>query len=190
MTNLPDPQDPLPEANWLWRRVFVFLALAFAFTILIGLGYAVNRIVGNVVNRIDNMDAVNVAQITVVALNVIMQMFRLMIYTVLVVVTYYMVAPSAEQITKMLQTARLLKAGVQITTKAAVRTPEREEQAESAAGKPPLPPADDAGEAKPMSVAPDTGQAAEALPDAPWATDDRVPPPRLADAPPMPRPTR
>lgn len=169
LTSLPDPQDPLPEANWLWRRVFVFVALALAFGILIGLGWAVNRIVSNVVGRIDSMDAVNVAQITVVALNVILKMFTLMFYTVIVVVTYYMVAPSAEQITKMLQTARLLKAGVQITSKAAIRTPEREEQAESAAGKPPLPPVGGAGEAKPDSVAPDTGQPPEALPDAPWA---------------------
>ena len=136
---LSDPQDPLPEANWFWRRVFVFVALAAAFGILIGLGMATNRIVGNIVNRIDSMDARNVAQITVVALNVIQRMFTLMFYTVIVIVTYYMVAPSAEQITKMLQTARLLKAGVQIASRAKVETNDRREETQATIGQPPQP---------------------------------------------------
>lgn len=137
--SLPDPQDPLPEANWLWRRVFVFLALGLAFGILIGLGLATNRIVGNIVGRIDAMDAKSVAQITVVALHVIQAMFKMMFWTVVIVVTYYMVAPSAEQITKMLQTARLLKSGVQIASRAKVETPERREETQATIGVPPQP---------------------------------------------------
>ena len=172
---LPDPQDPLPEANWFWRRVFVFVALAASFGILIGLGLATNRIVSNIVNRIDSMDAVNVAQITVVALHVIQQMFTLMFYTVIVIVTYYMVAPSAEQITKMLQTARLLKAGVQIASRAKVETPDRREETQATLGLPPqpvVPPAVADSEPAPSA---DTPEAPDALPDAPWASNGAKP---------------
>lgn len=132
-----DPQDPLPEANWFWRRVFVFVATAAIFAILIGLAVATNRIVGNVVGRIDSMDAQTVAGIAKQALTAILIMFRLMFWALMVTVTYYMVAPSAEQITKMMQTAGLLKAGVQFASRA-VETPDRREVA-ATAGQPPQP---------------------------------------------------
>jgi cation transport ATPase len=137
ITDAHDIQDPLPEANWLWRRVFTFLALVVVFGILIGLAFATNRIVGNVVGRIDTMNAAAVADIALRALSVIETMFRLMFWALLVVVTYYMVAPSAEQITKMLQTARLLKAGVQIASRT-VETPDRRDSA-ATIGQPPQP---------------------------------------------------
>ena len=137
---LSDPQDPLPEANWLWRRVFTFAVLIAAFVIAVGLAIAVNRIVGNIVGRIDSMDARNVAQITVVALNVILKMFTLMFYVVLANMLLYIVAPSAEQITKMLQTARLLRAGVQIASRAKAETPDgQKEETQATVGLPPQP---------------------------------------------------
>lgn len=132
-----DLQDPLPEANWLWRRVFVFVATAAIFAILIGLAIATNRIVGNVVGRIDTMDARAVAEIAKQALVAILTMFRLMFWALMVTVTYYMVAPSAEQITKMMQTAGLLKHGVQIASRA-VERPDRREVA-ATVGLPPQP---------------------------------------------------
>lgn len=141
MTELTPPvtdlQDPLPEANWLWRRVFTFIAMAATFAILIGLAIATNRIVGNVVGRIDTMSAEAVAAIAKQALVVIMRMFTLMFWTLMVLSTYYMIAPSAEQITKMLQTAGLLKAGVQMASRT-VETPERRETA-ATVGTPPQP---------------------------------------------------
>lgn len=133
----PDIQDPLPEANWLWRRVFSIGATVIILAILIGLAIATNRIVGTVVERIDTMTSEVVAQIAKQALVVILQMFRLMFWALIVVVTYYMIAPSAEQITKMLQTAGLLKAGVQLAGRS-VETPDRREIA-TTAGKPPQP---------------------------------------------------
>lgn len=121
----PDAQDPLPEANWLWRRVFTFVATAAIFGILIGLAIATNRIVGNVVGRIDTMSAVAVAEIAKQALVAILAMFKLMFWALMVTITYYMVAPSAEQITKMIQTAGLLKGGVKFaSTKMTAETPE------------------------------------------------------------------
>jgi hypothetical protein len=137
---LSDPQDPLPEANWLWRRVFTFAVLIAAFVIAAGLAVAINRIVGNIVGRIDSMDARNVAQITVVAINAILKMFTLMFYVVLANMLLYIVAPSAEQITKMLQTARLLRAGVQIASRAKAETPEgQREETQATIGLPPQP---------------------------------------------------
>lgn len=141
MTDLTPPvadiQDPLPEANWLWRRVFTFAAVAIILGILIGLAIATNRIVGNVVGRIDSMSAVAVAEIAKQALVVILRMFTLMFWALMVTITYYMVAPSAEQIVKMLQTAGLLKAGVQMANRT-VETPERRETA-TTVGTPPQP---------------------------------------------------
>lgn len=129
---LSDPQDPLPESSWLWRRVFTFVVMLLAFAILVGLGYATNRIVTNIVGRIDNMDARNVAQITVVALNVLLSMFKMMFYVVMFNMLLYIVAPSAEQITKMVKTASLLKAGVQVASRAVIR-PDRSDETQSTA---------------------------------------------------------
>lgn len=137
-----DVQDPLPESNWLWRRVFVFVAMIAVLGLMIGLAVATNRMIGNVVDRIDTMDARSVAEIAREALVVIQTMFERMFWALLVIVTYYMVAPSAEQVVKMMQTAGLLKAGVQIAQRS-VETPDRREVASTAtlAGKPLDPPA-------------------------------------------------
>jgi hypothetical protein len=137
---LADPQDPLPEASWLWRRVFTFVCLGLAFGLTIGLAVALNRIVGNVVGRIDTMSAVNVAQITVVAIQAMLDMFKMMFYVTMLVITYYMVAPSAEQIVKVIQTAGLLKSGVQIGSRALFRGPDgQEEETQATVGVPPQP---------------------------------------------------
>ena len=136
-TSSTDEQDPLPESNWFWRRAFSIVATLVVFAILIGLAIAANRIVDSVVTRIDTMSAEAVSVITVRALVAIEEMFRMMFYALLTVVTYYMVAPSAEQITKILQTARLLRAGVQVASRS-VETPGRKEDARTV-GRPPQP---------------------------------------------------
>lgn len=135
-----DLQDPLPESNWFWRRVFTFLATASVVVMLFFLGYALNRLTDGVVNRIDNMTADTVATIAIAAMKTIAEMFRLMFWALIVVVTYYMVAPSAEQITKMVKTAALLKGGVQIAGRQTIRTPEAEVETAKTVGQPPAPP--------------------------------------------------
>lgn len=134
---LPDLQDPLPESNWTWRRIVTILVLAASFAVLAGCGIALFKIINGIVGKIDSMSAAAVAQITVRALATVEQMFRLMFWTLMVALTYYMIAPSAEQIVKMLQTAGLLKAGVQIAQRS-VETPERREVA-ATVGQPPQP---------------------------------------------------
>ncbi len=134
---ITDIQDPLPESNWTWRRIVTILVLAASFAVLAGCGFALFKIVNGIVGKIDSMSAAAVAQITIAALATVEQMFRLMFWTMIVALTYYMIAPSAEQITKMLQTAGLLKAGVQIAQRT-VQTPERTETA-ATVGQPPQP---------------------------------------------------
>lgn len=147
MTDQPkkpvDPQDPLPEASWVWRRVFSFAIAAAVLLVLAGCGYVAYRIVGGIVGKIDTMDARNTAQIAVAALHTIEQMFRLMFWALIVIVTYYMVAPSAEQITKMIQTAGLLKSGVKFASTTATKespTGETTTATAASAGQDPIPP--------------------------------------------------
>lgn len=85
-----DVQDPLPESAFLYRRIFSYF-LSVALIALLAL----------VVWRMDSA-----AELTRVALYLCLLLFM--------VVTYYMIAPSAEQVVKMLQTAKLLARGVTI----------------------------------------------------------------------------
>lgn len=136
---LVDMQDPLPESNWLWRRVLTFFAIVVIFCLMTGLAYAVHRIVGGVIGRIDSMSAQAVATITVRALGVIERMFGWMYWCLLVVVTYYMVAPSAEQIAKMIGAVSLLKGGVGTASRTTVTDREGTTEVASTTGIPPTP---------------------------------------------------
>lgn len=78
-----DPQDPLPEPSFLYRRIFSYV-MAVA---LVGL-------IAFVVWRIEGSD-----QLREVALYLCTLLF--------VVITYYMVAPSAEHVVKMVQLGKL-----------------------------------------------------------------------------------
>lgn len=136
---LSDAQDPLPESNWLWRRVLTFLAIVVIFLLMAGLAYAVHRIVGGVIGRIENMSADAVREITVRALGVIEKMFGWMYWALLVVVTYYMVAPSAEQIAKMIGAVSLLKGGVKTASRTLIDTDRGVVERSTAAGRPEIP---------------------------------------------------
>lgn len=98
-----DAQDPLPESNWFWRRVYTFvLSLVSVAFIWFGL---------ESLNAMKDPDA-------------IYRITRYMIGVHVLLITYYMVAPSAEQIVKLIQAARLMRSGVPITRHAVVETPE------------------------------------------------------------------
>ncbi len=160
MTDTPTPpvlvdmQDPLPESNWLWRRVLTFMAMVVIFALMSGLAYAVHRIVGGVIGRIDNMSPQAVASITVRALAVIEKMFGWMYWSLLVVVTYYMVAPSAEQIAKMIGAVSLLKNGVGTATRTVVDERKGTTEVASTTGIPPTPMVPPAATAAPEPEAP------------------------------------
>lgn len=90
MTEQIDPQDPLPESTFFYRRVFSY-----------GLSVSLVGLLALTVWRIDGAD-----ELRAVALYLCVLLF--------VVITYYMIAPSAEHVVKMMQTAKLFLNNVHI----------------------------------------------------------------------------
>lgn len=122
-----DVQDPLPETDWFWRRLYTFLftLLSVAF---IWYGLASLQQLGQA--------------------EMIYRVTRYMIGVHVMLITYYMVAPSAEQIIKIIQSAKIIRAGIPITRAVAAETPQGGRvEAKTVAGAPealsppPTPPA-------------------------------------------------
>jgi len=86
-----DPQDPLPESQFFWRRLFSYLACL----ILLGLlAFIVTRIEGD-------------PELATIA--------KWLIGLIALLMTYYMIAPSAEQLARIIQAARVMRASVEQT---------------------------------------------------------------------------
>lgn len=161
-----DLQDPLPESNWLWRRVFVFFVTA-----------AVLWMVWGAITRL-GASAMLEPTLGVPAL---LTLCKWLLGLTAIMATYYMIAPSAEQMTKMIKTATLLRSGVQVAGKQVIRTPETTTETQKVVGVPPLPLPDapNLGSAAPSerfegSGSGDSGQPAD---DVPWAAEPPLPPP-------------
>lgn len=119
-----DLQDPLPEASWLWRRVFVFTTTAAVLFMLWG---AIDRLAAV---------ALSAPHLGVPAL---LSLCKWIIGFSGLMATYYMVAPSAEQIVKMLKVAALLRSGVQMAGRQRVEADGSTDTARTV-GRPPAPP--------------------------------------------------
>ncbi len=102
-TTAVDVQDPLPEANWLWRRVYTYV-MSLILVVLIAW-------------VLDSLHDLRDAQS-------LYEIGMRLCWLLAAVLTYYLVAPSAEQITRLVQSARVLRAGVGITRTARAETPE------------------------------------------------------------------
>lgn len=98
-----DVQDPLPETDWFWRRTYTFTLTLVSLAML---WYV-----------IETLWALKQAES-------LYRIGRYLIGVIVMLVTYYMVAPSAEQIIKIIQSAKLLRAGIPITRSASVETPQ------------------------------------------------------------------
>jgi hypothetical protein len=98
-----DVQDPLPETNWFWRRVYTFVLS------LVSIGMVWYGLVA--------LHSMNQPES-------IYEITRYMIGVHVLLITYYMVAPSAEQIIKIVQASKMLRSGVPVTRRATVSTPE------------------------------------------------------------------
>lgn len=98
-----DVQDPLPETNWFWRRVYTF-ALSLISVAFIWFG-------------LEALNSMREPQL-------VYSVTRYMIGVHVLLITFYMLAPSAEQIVKLIQAAKLLHAGVPMTRSAVVQTPQ------------------------------------------------------------------
>lgn len=104
-----DVQDPLPESNFLYRRVFSW---AFTLIILGLLGYVIHTL--SVAAAGDAPGGV--LALAKIALN--------LIYLVALIVTYYMLAPSAEQMVRMIKMASMFTKGVTTTTRSTAQGPD------------------------------------------------------------------
>jgi hypothetical protein len=100
-TVLVDPQDPLPESNWLWRRVFVFAVTG----ILLAMLWIKIDIVGDV--------ALKGSETAIAGLIAIL---KLMVYLVGLSMLLYIAGASMEQITKLIQTGSLFRRGFSTQT--------------------------------------------------------------------------
>jgi hypothetical protein len=126
-----DPQDPLPESNWFYRRLLTFSGIA-----LCALGLA---IILAILYRLATLAALSpdTPNATQVQLHTIEALYNLgfwLVIIILVNLTLYMIAPSAEQATKMLATVSALKGGVAFSSRAAVATPSSRAETSSSAG--------------------------------------------------------
>ncbi len=119
-----DLQDPLPEANWLWRRVFCF--------------FVVGALMFFVWGSVDRLGKVAILS-PVAGIPALVTVTKSILFLAMLTITYYLLAPSAEQLTKLVKTASLLKAGVQVASRT-IQRPGRTESAQTV-GLPPAPPA-------------------------------------------------
>ena len=80
-----DPQDPLPESQWLWRRIYTYVATV-----------ACLGLVGWIVHKL--ADGKHLAGIAygLIGLSALLA-------------TYYLIAPAAEHIVRAIQRVALLK---------------------------------------------------------------------------------
>ena len=99
-TATADPQDPLPESNWFWRRLFVGIICA---AILVIVWWYADDI-GEV--------ALKGGAGTVEAVNGLVGLLKLSLYLLGLVIMLYLIAPSAEQAGKWLATISAWKGGV------------------------------------------------------------------------------
>ena len=120
-----DAHDPLPESNWVWRRVFVF-AVTSCFCFMIW-RYG---------DRLADIAVVAVSQQenAVSTVRALLTLCKWLLAGLYMMILFYLLAPSAEQLTKMIQTARSLRSGVSFHSTAKAKGPEGTAETTTAAG--------------------------------------------------------
>lgn len=104
-----DAQDPLPESSWGWRRGLVFWGHAMQ---CVAIGYIL-FLMWKIANIMEGTDSVGGL------IQVIGALTKIAFWVVCIMAldrTLYLIAPSAEQATKMIQTVSAWKAGVPTKT--------------------------------------------------------------------------
>lgn len=97
-----DPQDPLPESNWVPRRYFIFFGRVSQTLLIAAAGWAITKLgPGN-------------PKEAIAALLAAIYCLTAMIITDAVL---YLIAPSAEQFAKIVQTVSALKEGISFQTR-------------------------------------------------------------------------
>ena len=143
-----DVQDPLPESNFLWRRVFAY---ATSTAILCLLAYVIFKMT-------------EAASLRIAALYLSLLLWFS--------ITYYMLAPSAEQVVRIIQAGRAMRSGVSFD-RSASSTGEKIE-VRTTAGKGGYRPRQDT----PLGSPPRSGSAVRPPPDDDYAPSNRPRRPR------------
>lgn len=116
-----DAQDPLPESNFFWRRLYSYIATFSIWGLLVFVIYKME----------------DAGSLRTVALYLSMLLW----FTI----TYYMIAPSAEQITRIIQAARTMRSKVPVAHRTTVDTRQGDHaEVETTAGYPEARESDDA----------------------------------------------
>lgn len=119
-----DAQDPLPESGFLYRRITVWVV---CITILALLWYNVHAL-----RHLEHGDG-------------LVEISKWLIVLIGLILTYYLIAPSAEHIVRMVQTVGAWKSGIATSASTAVKslsvetTPQKTE-VKAEEGKLPWPP--------------------------------------------------
>lgn len=126
-----DPQDPLPESNWKWRRIFVFvfggLAIAGVATVLVmiaAMGNETLRLIGRLGTARDVRALDSSLDVVTASINSLQSLGFWLIILVMVDRVLYLIAPSAEQAAKMMATVSAWKGGISTTSTARATGPD------------------------------------------------------------------
>lgn len=92
-----DAQDPLPESKWFWRRLYIFIITT---VIIIGVFIMVQTMVNLASDQ------------PILIVGAFVKIISWVLLFAWFVMTYYVIAPSGEQIVKMWQAATMFKSGV------------------------------------------------------------------------------
>ncbi len=103
-----DAHDPLPESNWLWRRLFVFAVSATIMFLIFRYG---DRLSGIAELAAQNQDSA----VVIIGIRSMMNLMAWLLSGLFMMITFYMLAPSAEQVIKAFQIAKSLREGVVFT---------------------------------------------------------------------------
>lgn len=110
-----DPQDPLPENDWFWRRTYTFVMT------LASLGFIWFGVE---------------ALYSMARPELLYSITRYMIGILFVQILFYMVAPSAEQIVKLIQAAKIIRSGIPTSQREVVETPRKRTERKTVTGRP------------------------------------------------------
>lgn len=141
-----DPQDPLPESAWGWRRGFVFLfgiIAALAVAAVLAMLYMLGAETLDLVGKLSGARDVRALDQSLEQVGAVIQaLYKLGSWAMIVIIAghvLYLIAPSAEQAAKMLATVSAWKAGVSTASLSRSIAPDggRAEAATSAGISPP-----------------------------------------------------
>lgn len=103
-----DPQDPLPESNWFWRRIFIF---GLSIILLFGVWWYADTL------------ATAALLLNETAIKGLISLLKFTLWIIAGLITLYLIAPSAEQAGKWIATLSAWRSGVSTSSTATATAP-------------------------------------------------------------------